>query len=100
MQNKILMMANIIFNSKILLLDEPLTSIDIVAAEEMKQILKNIKKDHIIIFSTHIMDLAVDMCDEIVLLNNGKLEKIDRNYLNNSEFKDKIIKSLKEESDD
>jgi hypothetical protein len=36
-----------------------------LAAEEMEQILKNLKKDHILIFSTHIMELALDLCDEI-----------------------------------
>ena len=100
MQNKMIMLVNIISNAKILLLDEPLTSLDIVAAEDIKQMLKDIKKDHIIIFSTHIMELALEMSDEIVLLNNGILEKIDRQNLNNLDFKEKIIKALKEEHND
>ena len=97
MQNKMQMIVNIMFNSKVLLLDEPLTSLDVVASEEMKDILKRIKKEHIIILSTHIMDLALDLCDEIVLLNNGILEKVDRNDLDDTNFKDKIINALKEE---
>ena len=97
MQNKMQMIVNIMFNSKVLLLDEPLTSLDVVASEEMKDILKKIKKEHIIILSTHIMDLALNLCDEIVLLNNGILEKVDRNDLDDTEFKDKIINVLKEE---
>ena len=36
--------------------------------------LKAMKQDHIIIFSTHILELAEDLCDEIVILNQGKLE--------------------------
>lgn len=97
MQNKMIMLVNIMSNAKIFLLDEPLTSLDIVAAEEIKQMFKEIKKEHIVILSTHIMELALEMCDEIVLLNNGTLEKIDRKDLNDSDFKDKIIKALKEE---
>ena len=97
MQNKMQMIVNIMFNSKVLLLDEPLTSIDVVASEEMKDILKKIKRQHIIILSTHIMDLALDLCDEIVFLNNGVLEKVDRNNLDDTNFKDKIINALKEE---
>ena len=91
------MLVNIIANPKILLLDEPLTSLDVVVAEEMKQMLKSIKKDHIIIFSTHIMELALSLCDEIVILNHGKLEEIDRNNISDKEMKDKIIGSLTEE---
>lgn len=63
MKNKMQMLVNIIANPSILLFDEPLTSLDIVVQEEMKQMLKSIKKDHIIIFSTNIMELALDLCD-------------------------------------
>ena len=66
----------------------------------MKKLLKSIKKNHILIFSTHIMELALDLCDEIVILNNGRLEKMDKSNLNNAEFKAKIIASLKGDSDD
>ena len=97
MKNKMQMLVNIIANPSILLFDEPLTSLDIVVQEEMKQMLREIKKDHIIIFSTHIMELALDLCDEIVILNKGVLEKIDKNNLDNDKFKDKIIEALKEE---
>ena len=97
MKNKMQMLVNIIANPSILLFDEPLTSLDIVVQEEMKQMLKSIKKDHIIIFSTHIMELALDLCDEIVILNKGILEKIDKNDLDNIKFKNKIIEALKEE---
>ena len=97
MKNKMQMLVNIIAIPNILLLDEPLTSFDVVVAEEMKQMLKSIKKDHILIFSTHIMELALDLCDEIVILNKGILEKIDKTDLDNETFKNKIIESLKEE---
>lgn len=100
MKNKLQMLVNIIANPKVLLLDEPLTSFDIVVAEEMKQILREIKKDHIIVFSTHIMELALDLCDEMVVLNNGILEEVEKNDLNNEKFKDKIIALLKGESND
>ena len=97
MKNKMQMLVNIISSPNVLLLDEPLTSFDVVVAEEMKQILKEIKKNHIIIFSTHIMELALDLCDEIVILNKGVLEEIDKNNLDNEQFKNKIIEALKEE---
>ena len=97
MKNKMQMLVNIISRPNILLLDEPLTSFDVVVAEEMKELLKSIKKDHIIIFSTHIMELALDLCDEIVILNKGVLEEVDKSNLDNTHFKEKIIAALKEE---
>ena len=69
MKNKIQMLINIIANPKVILLDEPLTSLDIVVQEEMKKLFKDYKENHIIIFSTHILELAVDLCDEIIILN-------------------------------
>ena len=97
MKNKMQMLVNIIMNPKVLLLDEPLTSFDVVVAEEMKNLLKSIKKDHIIIFSTHIMELALDLCDEIVLLNKGVLEHVDKKTRKDESLKEKIIEALKEE---
>ncbi len=81
-----------------LLLDEPLTSFDVVVAEEMKEVLKKeMKTDHIIIFSTHIMELALDLCDEIVILNKGVLELVPKGKKNHEKFKAQIIEALKEE---
>ncbi len=97
MKNKMQMLINIIAQPNILLLDEPLTSLDVVVAEEMKQLLRSLKADKITIFSTHILDLALDLCDEIVLLSHGVLEIVDKSELDNSEFKEKIINALRED---
>lgn len=95
MKNKMQMLVNIILDSELLLLDEPLTSLDVVVAEEMKNLFRSLKKDHILIFSTHIMELALDLCDEIVILSNGVLTKVEKKNMN----KDYIIKLLKGDND-
>ena len=97
MKNKMQMLIYMIARPNILLLDEPLTSLDVVVAEEMKQLLRSLKEGRIIIVSTHIMDLALDLCDEIVLLNHGELEAVEKASLDSREFKDKIIAALREE---
>lgn len=100
MKNKMQMLINMIAQPNILLLDEPLTSLDVVVAEEMKQLLRSLKEGRITIFSTHIMDLALDLCDEIVLLSHGELEIVDKSDLDSREFKEKIIAALREEGND
>ena len=97
MKNKMQMLINIIAKPQILLLDEPLTSLDVVVSEEMKELLRGLKEDRITIFSTHILDLALDLCDVIVLLNHGILEVVDPANLDSQEFKEKIIAALREE---
>lgn len=99
MKNKMQMLVNIISAPKLLLLDEPLTSLDVVVAEEMKELLRDIKQDRVIVFSTHILDLALDLCDEIVLLSHGMLESVDRDRMESAEFKEKIISALREDDD-
>ena len=98
MKNKMQMLINMIYRPNILLLDEPLTSLDVVVAEEMKLLLRRLKAGRITIFSTHIMDLALDLCDEIVLLNHGELEVVDKANLDQSAFKDKILAALRDEA--
>lgn len=98
MKNKMQMLINIIARPRVLLLDEPLTSLDVVVAEEMKELLRSLKGGRITIFSTHIMDLALDLCDEIVLLSHGELEVVEKSDLDDQEFKEKIIAALKEET--
>ena len=100
MKNKLQLLVNIIAKPKVLLLDEPLTSFDVVVADDMKKLLMQIKSEHITIFSTHIMELAVELCDEIVVLNNGVLELIDNRDLTNDSLKQKVISILKGESND
>lgn len=102
MKNKIQMIVNVIANTKVLLLDEPLTSLDVVAAEDMKKLLKDNKKDRVLILSTHIMELALTLCDEIVLLTKGQLVPVDEygdsgEKLSEEGLKDVILSKLREE---
>jgi len=96
MKNKIQLLTVLITRPPIILLDEPLTSFDVVAALEIKQLLKAIKAEHIIIFSTHVLQLAVDLCDEIVMLHNGKLRGIEPDLLGKPGFEENITRMLTE----
>lgn len=100
MKNKMQILINVIAHPKVILLDEPLTSLDVVVQDEMKKLFKSLKNKHIIIFSTHILEIAMDLCDEIIILNNGKLELIEKSNLNTKKYKDKIISSLKDNKND
>lgn len=97
MKNKMQMLCFIIAHPDVILLDEPLTSFDVVVALEMKQLLKDMKEDHILIFSTHILQLAMDLCDEIYVLHQGKLELIDHEMLKSSDFEERIVEMLSDE---
>ena len=97
MKNKMQMLCFLIARPPVILLDEPLTSFDVVAAKEMKDLLIEMKEDHIILFSTHILQLAADLCDEIVLLHHGALEEVDPSIIHTPEFENRVVELLKEE---
>lgn len=97
MKNKVQMLCFMIARPPIILLDEPLTSFDVVVALEIKQLIREISAEHIIIFSTHILQLATDLCDEIVILSDGTLEQLDHDMLRSQDFEAQIIEKLKDE---
>ena len=99
MKNKVQMLLFLIAKPPVILLDEPLTSLDVVVALEIKKLLKSIRQNHIIIFSTHILQLATDLCDEIVILNDGMLSLLDHEMLSDPNFEEEIILRLKENGD-
>lgn len=100
MKNKVQMLLFLIAKPPVILLDEPLTSLDVVVALEFKKILRDLRKDHIIIFSTHILQLALDLCDEIVILHEGKLTLLDHDMLHDPRFEDEIMARLSDHNEE
>ncbi len=103
-RNKLQMLMFILLKPKVILMDEPLTSLDVVVQLQIKQLLKQMEMDHIILFSTHILQLATDLCDELVILSDGKLYPLPQEKLKDSNFEEEIIsllsKDLEEEDVD
>ena len=102
MKSKVQLLVNILADTPVLLLDEPLTALDVVAAEEMKALLKEIRQDKILILSTHIMELALTLCDDITLLTQGKLEALPETdetgrRLTDEEIRERVLATLREE---
>ena len=98
MKNKVQMLCFIIAKPLVVLLDEPLTSFDVVVALEMKNLLRQMRRDHILIFSTHVLQLATDLCDEIVILHNGTLQTLDEETMHSPNFEEEIVEILKEDA--
>ncbi|MBQ0002645.1 MAG: ABC transporter ATP-binding protein [Treponema sp.] len=65
--------SSLIHNPEILILDEPSSGLDPNQIIETRNIIKKLSKTKTILFSTHIMSEAENLCDEVVILQNGKL---------------------------
>jgi len=73
MQQKIQFIATVMHRPKLLILDEPFSGLDPVNTNLIKDEIHNFKKEGVsIIFSTHRMEQVEEICERIVLINNGQ----------------------------
>ena len=63
--------AAIIHNPKVLILDEPTTGLDPNQLIDIRQLIKDLGRDRLVIFSTHIMQEVEQVCDDVVVINKG-----------------------------
>ncbi len=68
----------LINNPEILILDEPTTGLDPNQLKEIRELIKNMGKDKIVIFSTHIMQEVKALCDRVIILNEGNIVADDK----------------------
>lgn len=87
MQQKVQFIATVIHEPDLLILDEPFSGMDPVNTAQMKDIVLEQKSaGKTVVFSTHIMEQAEKLCDEICLINKGtavlegSLTEIKRSY--------------------
>ncbi len=62
---------------KFLILDEPTVGLDPNQVIEVRKIIRDLKKDHSVIFSSHILSEVSEVCDRVVIINKGDIRAID-----------------------
>ncbi len=82
MQQKVAILCAMARQTPIIILDEPTLGLDVHARKQLIKILNHIKKENRIktIISSHDMDLIENVCDDVVVIDSGKLlmhEKIE-----------------------
>lgn len=64
---------SVIGGSKLILLDEPSSGMDLTSKYKLWDILKELKKERVIILTTHYMDEADYLGDRIAIMGEGKI---------------------------
>jgi len=73
-KQKIQIISSILHDPDLLILDEPLSGLDAKSVKVVKEIIEiHIENGGAVLFSTHIMEIAEDLCDRIAILNRGKI---------------------------
>ena len=76
MKQKIVLIAALAHNPKILIMDEPFVGLDPKAVYDIKEIMNEmVKEKKIIFYSTHILDVAEKLCSRVAIIKKGKLIK-------------------------
>lgn len=80
-------------NPEILILDEPTVGLDPKQVVEIRNLIKSFKGKYTVILSSHILSEVSNMCDKIIVINNGKIVKIDstQNLINTESKNSKIV---------
>lgn len=67
--------AALIPDPEVLILDEPTTGLDPAQLIEIRTLLKNIATNKTVLFSTHIMQEVVELCDTVIFLQSGEIKR-------------------------
>tara|TARA_Y100000741_G_scaffold188860_1_gene143707 strand:- start:291 stop:992 length:702 start_codon:yes stop_codon:yes gene_type:complete len=65
--------SSIIHNPLLLLLDEPISGLDPLQLNEIRSLIKDLSKNKIILFSSHILQEIDLVCDKIIIINKGEI---------------------------
>ncbi len=74
MRQKLMVISALIHNPPAWILDEPMTGLDPTAAFELKQMMReHANAGNAVLFSTHVLEVAEQLCDRILIINKGKI---------------------------
>ena len=75
MQQKIHIIATLMHDPNVWIMDEPMTGLDPQSSFLLKKRMKeHAAKGNIVLFSTHVLEVAEKLCDRIAIINKGQLK--------------------------
>lgn len=91
MRQKIMVVAALMHNPPVWILDEPMTGLDPKSSYELKNMMReHAKAGNAVFFSTHVLEVAEKLCDRVIIIKNGHilyegtLDTLERKYENKS----------------
>ena len=77
MKQKITVIAALVHNPKLWILDEPLTGLDPQSCYQLKQAMrKHAEEGNTVFFSSHILDVVENLCDRVCIIKKGELQGV------------------------
>ena len=73
MQQKVQFLASVIHEPDLLILDEPFSGLDPVSAQTLRElVVEEHRRGATVVFSTHVMPHAEELCDHVVMIHKGR----------------------------
>lgn len=72
-RQRVVIAASLIRDPAAIILDEPTNGLDPKERILVRNLLKELKKDHLILMSSHLMQEVTEICDQVIFINQGKL---------------------------
>lgn len=101
MRQKIVIMGALISDPDVWILDEPMTGLDPQSSFSLKQMMKqHIAKGKTVFFSTHVLEVAEKLCDEVAIIDKGKiiffgtLEELKAKYNSTQSLEDIFLEAI------
>lgn len=101
MQQKLAIIASLLNNPKVWVLDEPLNGLDPQSAYVLKEFIKEYaNKGNTVIFSTHILEVAEKLCYELIILKKsdvvfkGTIDELKIKYSSDSDLEEIFLNSI------
>ncbi len=72
-RQRVAVAASLVRDPRIILLDEPSAGLDPKERILIRNLLNVLKKDHLILMSSHLMQEVTDICDQVIFINDGQI---------------------------
>lgn len=102
MRQRVGLAQALLHRPEVLILDEPTIGLDPNQVVEIREVIREIGKDRTVLFSTHILSEAQQICDRVLIINQGKIvaEDTPENLQARLVGAQRVILRVRGESDD
>lgn len=73
MKQRVGLASALLHDPDVLILDEPTIGLDPIQVLELRALVRELGRDHTLLFSTHILSEAEQVCDNVIIINQGKI---------------------------
>lgn len=76
-KQRVSLAGTLVSDPKLIILDEPTVGLDPKQVTEIRELIKNLRREHTVIISSHILSEISQICTKVIIINKGKIVAID-----------------------